>query len=95
MASFQESVSNAVKTQAARSGVSFETLAKTIGISRNSFSRRVNNQKSWESTDFDALALGLKLKDVWEFLALAKSEQMIADSAPTQSKSALAEEVKQ
>lgn len=78
MSTFQVAVSNAVRTQAARKKLTFTDVASSMGISRESLARRLANKQSWDANDFEPLARSLGLKNVWEFMELAKNEQRLA-----------------
>jgi cyanate lyase len=74
MPTFQESISLAVKTQAARKGIEYQTIAKTLGMTRATLWRRLTNEKTWDTDNFEALANALGLSSSWELLALANKE---------------------
>jgi AcrR family transcriptional regulator len=80
MASFQEAISSAVKTQATRRGIAYQDIAASMQISRSSFWRHLSNKQLWNSEDFDKLAAALGLSSSWDLLQIAQSEQELASS---------------
>ncbi|MCI1868524.1 hypothetical protein [Bifidobacterium crudilactis] len=80
MASFQEAISSAVKTQATRRGLAYKDIASTMQISRSNFWRHLSNKQLWNSDDFEKLAAALGLHNSWELLRLAQNEQELASS---------------
>ncbi|MCI1637984.1 MAG: hypothetical protein LKI30_07795 [Bifidobacterium crudilactis] len=80
MASFQEAISSAVKTQATRRGLAYKDIASTMQISRSNFWRHLSNKQLWNSDDFEKLAEALGLHSSWELRRLAQNEQELASS---------------
>ena len=78
MATFQEAISSAVRTQTARRGLQNKEVAKSMGLSRDAFWRRLSNRVPWDSEDFEKLAHSLGLATSWELLDLARQEQKLA-----------------
>lgn len=80
MASLQEAISSAVKTQAARRGIPYKDLAATLQTSRNRLWRHLSNKQLWNSDDIEKYAEALGLQSSWELLRLAQNEQELASS---------------
>ncbi|WP_137655859.1 hypothetical protein [Bifidobacterium moukalabense] len=78
MASFQDAITNAVKTQAARKDVSNGDIAGALGISRQMLWRYLNHEAAWNSDQFPPLAKVLGLESEWALFDLAKQEAVIA-----------------
>ena len=80
MASLQEAISSAVKTQASRRGIAYKDLAATLQTTRNGLWRHLSNKQLWNSDDIEKLPEALGLHSSWELLRLAQNEQELASS---------------
>lgn len=77
MATMNQAISTAIKTQATRANIEISSLAESLGISRSSLYYRLNDKTPWNVAELDAIAKALKLPNAWELFALAETERRL------------------
>lgn len=79
MTSMNTAISQAIRVQAAREGISMRKISKEIGMSYTSFWSRLGGERSWNTDQLSLLAKALHLDSAWTLISIAEEERAKID----------------